>query len=61
MNETFLNIRGSDDVVGGGQALLGVAVRRSHGLLPREAGLRSGRDGTSQWSSSVRSSRLGPG
>ena len=45
MNETFLNIRGARRGRRGGAPLLGLAVRRPHHLLPRQARLRPGRHG----------------
>ena len=45
MNETFLNVRGADARCRRRPPLLGLAVRRPHRLLPRQARLRPGRHG----------------
>ena len=45
MNETFLNVRGAEAPGRGRAAVLGLAVRGPHPLLPRQAGLRPGGHG----------------
>ena len=45
MNETFLNVRGADDVLDAVRQLLVLPLRRPHDLLPRQARLRPGRHG----------------
>ena len=55
MNETFLNVRGAERGRRRRAPLLGVAVRRAHRLLPRQARLRPGRTWTSPSSCSARS------